>query len=438
MMGHKVADWRVVLVFVMIVTGVLGCASTKDTANDGSPGLASAPETDPAYVSLTLEPPAPSISTIQLYRDPDETSLPLVVMGTDQALALEFDLVGKDGRPLRIAFRHFNRQWEDDYLQPVEYMSGRVEDELVNYRRSLTSRSSYAHYTYLFPNASIQFKRSGNYVLTVSDPGTGDVMFQAPFLVSEESSDLAYELRAMSMPGASGLWSQPIVYIDPDDQFGRDLFDWGACFVKNTRFDLARCSSRPSLFEAPYASFSLEPRDSFEPDPDFHIVDLSELRRGLDIDGVTYESTPIEVVLAPDQADLGGTAVSFQNGQSTVSGSVIDVGNPDIESEYVHATFRYIPYRSQQADGDVIVTGSFNRWVLDAANRLVWNEAEGWYEGAILIKQGVHAYQYHISGPRPSSSGAFAPESSYTALLYYFDPVIHADRLIAVRSRIAP
>ncbi|HEY5564308.1 MAG TPA: DUF5103 domain-containing protein, partial [Rhodothermia bacterium] len=84
------------------------------------------------------------------------------------------------------------------------------------------------------------------------------------------------------------------------------------------------------------------------------------------------------------------------------------------------------------------VTGSFNRWVLDAANRLVWNEAEGLYEGAILIKQGVHAYQYHISGPRPSSSGAFAPESSYTALLYYFDPVIHVDRLIAVRSKIAP
>jgi len=437
-MRNVVAGWCVVFVSAMIVIGGLGCASTTDTAGDGNPGLASAPETDPAYVSLTLEPPASSISTIQLYRDPDEASLPLIVVGTDQALVLEFDLIGKDGRPLRIGFKHFNRRWVDDYLQPVEYMAGRIEDEVINYRRSLASRSNYAHYTYSFPNASIQFKRSGNYLLTVSDPATGDVTLQAPFLVSEESSDLAYELRATPIPGASGLWSQPVVYIDPGDQFGRDLFDWGACFVKNTRFDLARCSSRPSLFEAPYASFSLEPRDSFEPDPDFHIVDLSELRRGVDIDDVTYESTPIEVALVPDQADLGGTEVSFQNGQSTVSGSVIDVGNPDVEAEYVHATFRYIPYRSQQADGDVLVTGSFNRWVLDAANRLVWNEAEGLYEGAILIKQGVHAYQYHISGPRPSSSGAFAPESSYTALLYYFDPVIHVDRLIAVRSKIAP
>ena len=71
-----------------------------------------------------------------------------------------------------------------------------------------------------------------------------------------------------------------------------------------------------------------------------------------------------------DQADLGGHESSFQNGQSSVSGSVLGVSDPDIESEYVRATFRYIPYRSEQAVGDVIVAGSFNRWVLDAANRL--------------------------------------------------------------------
>lgn len=431
--------WNTRLSVVIVVTFVtgLGCATSEETADVGHV-TASDPVGDPTYVDLSLESPAPFVSTIQLYRDPNETSLPVIVAGSDQVLRLEFDLLNRDGKPLRIEFKHFNRRWEDDNLQPAEYMVARFQDELHNYRRSLASRSNYAHYTYAFPNASIQFKRSGNYVLTVSDPANGEVIFQAPFLVSEETSDVAYELRALSIPGASGLWSQPVVYIDPEDQSGRDLFDWGACFVKNTRFDLSRCSSRPSLFEAPYASFSLEPRDSFEPDPDYHVVDLSELRRGIDIDEVDYESTPVGVVLVPDQADLGGSVVSFQNGQSTVSASVLDVGNPDLEAEYVYATFRYIPYRSQEADGEVIVTGSFNRWVLDAANRLVWNEAEGLYEGAILIKQGVHPYQYHISGPRPPSSGAFAPESSYTALLYYFDPVIHVDRLIAVRSRIAP
>jgi len=439
MMNARTNRLLLAAALLSIGAGGWGCASTADTRAGADLPSPRAEMGDPAYVDLTLEPPGDSVTTIQLYRYPNETSLPVIAAGTDQVFNLEFDILNGEGRPLHIEFKHFNRRWEEDYLHPTEYMKGQFQDEILNYRRSLASRSNYVHYTYTFPNASIQFKRSGNYVLTVTDQTTeGHVLVEMPFLISEEAADIEYQLRAVPIPGGVGLLSQPIVYIDPGADTSRDLFDYGACFVKNTRFDLSRCSVRPSLFEAPYASFSLELEDSFEPEPDLHVVDLSELRRGETIDEVHFETTPHEVILVPDQADLGGTEVSFHNGQSSVSGSVIDVGNPDIEAEYVHATFRYIPYRSERASGDVIVTGSFNRWVLDAANRLVWNEAEGMYEGAILIKQGVHGYQYHISGPRPPSQGAFAPESSYTALLYYFDPVMHVDRLIAVRSKIAP
>jgi hypothetical protein len=426
-------DTSRLLLGAVLFVAVWGCAATEETGSRTGRGGG-----DPAYVDLRLESPADNVATVQVFRDPNEISLPVIALRADQVLRLEFDLLGKQGKPLRIEFKHLNRRWEDDYLAPSEYMEGQIQDEILDYRRSLAPRSSYFHYSYAFPNASIRFRESGNYKLRVFDPSDGRTMFEAPFLVSEETADMAFELRTISLPGLGGIWNQPVVYIDPEAQPGRDLFDWGACFVRNTRFDLSRCSDRPSLFEAPYASFTVESNDSFDPVVDLHVVDLSELQRGVDIDDVRFESTPIEVTLVPDQADLGGPEVSFQRGQSSISGSVINVGNPDVEAEYVRARFRYIPYRSEQAAGDVIVTGSFNRWVLDAANRLVWNEADGLYEGAILLKQGVHAYQYHVSGPRPSNRGAFAPESSYTALLYYFDPVTQVDRLIAVRSRTAP
>ncbi|MGA7304462.1 MAG: type IX secretion system plug protein domain-containing protein, partial [Rhodothermales bacterium] len=260
---------RQLFLFVALVSIGLAGAGCASTANTDSSGLPRAPRAmgDPAYVDLTLAPPAPGIATVQLYRYPNETSLPIIAAGTDQVLSLEFDLLDGESKPLSIEFKHFNRRWEEDYLHSTEYMVGQFQDQILNYRRSIASRSRYVHYSYEFPNASIQFRRSGNYVLTVSDPSSnGDVLVELPFLISEEGADIEYQLRAVPIPGQVGLWSQPIVYIDPGTDPSRDLFDWGACFVKNTRFDLSRCSARPSLFDAPYASFSLELEDSFEPE----------------------------------------------------------------------------------------------------------------------------------------------------------------------------
>jgi len=216
------------------------------------------------------------------------------------------------------------------------------------------------------------------------------------------------------------------------------MFEYGACFVKNTRFDLSRCAGRPSLFQTPYLSFELEPIASFEPEPDLHIVDISELRSGIGIEEIYFDVEPYQVNLVSDLADMGSPEPTFQNGQSAIREFVRDLSHPEYESEYVAANFTYIPFRQQRAGGPVMILGSFNGWVLDERNILLWIEEEKMYRGTILLKQGRHAYQYFVSGSRPSSHGTFAPESSYTAMLYYFDPLNHTDRLLAVRSLIAP
>ena len=135
---------------------------------------------------------------------------------------------------------------------------------------------------------------------------------------------------------------------------------------------------------------------------------------------------------------MGSPEPTFQNGQSAVREFVFDVSDPAYQAEYVMTNFTYVPFREERATGPIIIQGSFNGWTLDERNQLTWIEEERRYRGSILMKQGRHAYQYVIGGSRPSSQGTFAPESSYSSLLYYFDPVQHVDRLVAVRSLIAP
>lgn len=418
-----------------------GCRSSEETSEEGEGGRRRSVPAQPEinFVNLDLQRQADVASTVQLYRGVQETSLPILAMRPVETLTLEFDLLVRDGRPLRIEFRHADRRWQDDYLNPTLYMRRQSVDTITEYRESRTSASTYVHYRYRFPNDAIGFKLSGNYVLTVLDPGRDErVLFERPFVVSEEEADVAFELRGVPIPGASGVWNQPYLVLDPRPFSQRDIYDYGACFVKNVRFDLGRCAGRPSLFEAPFVTFDLEPRASFEPEPDLHLLDISELRSGIGIEEVYFDKEPYEVNLVADLADMGSPEPTIQNGQSAVRAFVTDVSNPAFESEYVLTHFTYIPYREERAGGPVVIQGSFNGWALDERNKLVWIEEEKHYQGAILIKQGRHAYQYFVSGPRPPSQGTFAPESSYTALLYYYDPIRHTDRLLAVRTVIAP
>jgi len=435
---------RIVLLFTL---GILAtsCGSSEQTKKEKSgesrPQARSGPAPLPGvdFVNLDLAPQDPSATTIQLYRGNQESSLPIHVFRSSDHLTLEFDLMRRDGRPLRVEFTHANRRWEDDFLNPTQYMVMQAGDNIVDYRESTAPFSEYVHYRYEFPNEYVQFKLSGNYVLTVLDPiADQPVLFERPFVVSEEAAEVAFELRGVPIPGSAGVWNQPYLLLDPRPYPDRDIFDWGACFVKNIRFDLGRCGRRPSLFESPLISFELEPQSSFEPEPDLHLLDISELRNSISIEGVIFESEPLEVILVPDLADLGSPEPGFQNGQSIVTGTVLDLITPDIEAEYVNTRFSYIPYKEKRASGDVLITGSFNGWILDEKNSLTWNPDEKRYEGTILIKQGRHGYQYLIAGPRPGSTGVFAPVSSYTALLYYYDPVLHVDRLVAVKTVLAP
>jgi hypothetical protein len=418
-----------------------GCRSSEETKETFGAERTSSRKLEPevGFVNLRLAPQQLHVATVQFYRGNQETSLPVLATRSFEGLTLEFDLMQRDGRPLRVEFQRADRMWQDDFLNPTLFMDRQSGDDITHYRESTAPSSTYVHYEYRFPNDVIGFKLSGNYVLTVLDPSLDDrVLFERPFVVTEESAEVAFELRGVPVPGAIGVWNQPHLLFDQRPFSESDIFDFAACFVKNTRFDLGRCGSRPSLFEAPFISFDLDPQASFEPEPDLHLLDISELRSGIGIEEIFFDVEPHEVNLVPDLADMGSPEPGFQNGQSAVRAFVRDLTYPEYQSEYVLTHFTYIPFREQRASGPLLIVGSFGGWVIDERNVLTWIEEEKRYRGAILLKQGRHAYQYYVSGSRPPSQGTFAPESSYTALLYYFDPVLHTDRLVAVRSVIAP
>ena len=300
----------------------------------------------------------------------------------------------------------------------------------------LSVRLSFHDHPYRFPNDDIDFRISGNYILRVTEQGREEeVLFERAFFVTEQAAPLDMRLDNVLVGGRAFASVLPIVQFTPPPDLRGNVFDYDVCFVRNGQFDRARCTDRANLAAQPALQFYLEPEMAFEPQAADYFLDLSAIRVGPQIEAADFGEVPYEVRLEPDYARFpGAPGREVLHGQSVVSGAVRDVPDADLSGEYVEVVFSYVPPEEQPLEGDLVLTGSFNGWQYDPANRLAWVPERGRYEGAALIKQGLHEYRYFTPDRRLRRLLTGTPpqtENLYTSLIYYNDIRLNTDRLLA-------
>ena len=425
----------VVLVVLCLGAAVAGCATTEEGAQRDA--QRDDPFVDRGTPGLVLERGSDLARTVQLYRTGAEGSLPVLALGSGQTLSLEFDILNEVGGGYSVYFYHADRQWQRDLL-PVEYLQSFQSDDIRDYELSLATEVSYSHFEYEFPNQNIQFLRSGNYILRVTEAGDEQaVLFEEPFFITEQSAELDFAIQSGL---GSGSYFQPVVRIRPPDQFDNPVYNYNVCFARNGRFALARCAEDPTLVGGSLFEFLL-PRDaSFTHEGPLYELDMGLLQPGPQIVDVDLQTSPYTVTLDLDYARFGGDLFNDDlTGQTLVSTVVQDApGAADIGAEYVATRFRFVPQDEEPAPGPVILTGSFNGWVVDPAFELMWNAAEARYETEVLLKQGRYVYKYFVDDPaeqeRIRRTAGLGQPNLYTAFVYLYDPQFDTDRLLAVNS----
>ena len=374
------------------------------------------------------------VRSIQLYAL-RENALPIHQLRGGPSLTLEFDVLGNAPRPLSIYFYHANRDWERD-LYRSEYMSSFHRDDLYDYEMSTTTRLPYIHYRYEFPNTNTGFLLSGNYVLRISEQGQEDrALFERPFYVVEGSAPSILSLENVLAGGQSGPVIQPFLRFTPPPDIMGGVFNYSVCFLRNGDHRTPRCTERPSLTVQPDLLFYLDPSDGFRNQEGNYYVDLRRLQPGGHVEKISLVTSPYEVLLYPDYARFPSTSADpLLSGQSVISRAQTYSGDPDTSGEYAQVQFRYVPPDEQRLPGGVYLAGSFNGWRIDLAKQLRWVPDQGYYEGAMLLKQGEHEYRY--TSPDPAVRRALRvrlprPDNQYTALVYYRDASYNTDRLLA-------
>ena len=89
-----------------IVLCLLGwsCATLDEVENEGG--------AQSAQSQVVLD--SPEVHSVQIHAGENETSLPIVELGSGLSLRLAFDLVETDSRPLSVYLYHADRNWKPD------------------------------------------------------------------------------------------------------------------------------------------------------------------------------------------------------------------------------------------------------------------------------------------------------------------------------------
>lgn len=407
-----------------------GCKLTEKQAEE------SGTSSTPTVVEPDFAGSDKSIRTIQLYRGDDERSLPVISLGGDNALTLEFDLMGREGRPLSVYFQHADRTWRRD-LSANRALESFQDDRLVEYESSRGTEVPYVHYQYRFPNDDIRFRISGNYVLRVTERGRRDsVLFEQPFFVAEDKGGLELQGESIVVPGQRQPSIRPIARFRPPTEIQGDPFGHTACFVRNGRLTDTRCEERPLLVRQPELEFELEQDRAYAPSTAGYELDLSTLRTTSQIARVDRSQSPFRVTLDADYARFEGhDSAPGANSQTVVRAALDEFANPAVQAEYVETTFVFVPSSAQPYSRPFSVAGSFSSMDPAWGVPMEWSPARERYEGSVLLKQGRH--QYFYSTPDPTFSKQVRDRqararSTFTAFVYYRDDRYNTDRLLRV------
>jgi hypothetical protein len=109
----------------------------------------------------------PNIKTVQLYKQNNQMSLPVINLLSSDLLELHFDDLDGYVKNYFYTFQLCNENWEEVNLSPFDYIKGFTQNRVSQYRVASIALTKYVHYQAVLPERGSIPTKSGNYLLKV-------------------------------------------------------------------------------------------------------------------------------------------------------------------------------------------------------------------------------------------------------------------------------
>lgn len=353
------------------------------------------------------------VRTVSL-RNPDSfMSPPLIRLGSDDRLRLNFDILGDSHEYLRCRLVHCNADWRPSNLLPSEYVSGFNEAQIDDFAYSANTFTHFVNYNFDFPNPDLQPLASGNYILEVFNEDEPDKnLLQVGFSVSDNAIPVVPSMTTATDRGFNTEWQQLEIKVGIKSGENIDPYqDLVVTVEQNNRPETARTLRTPLSYDFDFVTFAHNPDLIFPAGNEYRRFEtVRPDHPGMHVDSVSFEGNNWHAWLTPDQPRRGRNYIYDRTQHGRFMVDEFNATDPDIGADYVTVHFALdVPELRQY---DIYVLGDFATNGPTPSNRMIYDPDRRQYIAEIPLKQGSYNYQYFALPKAISSDSDYSLERS--------------------------
>lgn len=389
--------------------------------------------------TFRTQPLVPNIKTIQVNAMGDWNKLPIIDLGTEQYIKINFDYLSENDvyRRLRYNIYHCDANWQlSKHLSEIDYLDGFNNNLIEDYTTSLNTTVDYRNYNLEIPNKNVKLKLSGNYVVSVFDEDEPEkILLTACFSISEPIAKIGYNVSTITNIDANKAHQQVSLYITPNVRINNPLDELKLFVRQNNRLDSERKNLKPQIITSNQITYDQNRDLIFEAGNEYRRFETSTTKsNGMNIVGTRY--TPpyyfADIMTDNKRSMKGYIYDQDQNGAYLIR--TTDHVDYDTEADYVMTTFTLSVDRLLLED--IFLNGEFTYNSFDENYRMQYDAVNKEYKLSLLLKQGLYNYQYltNTMGRGYSTEAIegnyYQTENQYSVYLYYCPSGQRYDRMI--------
>lgn len=381
-----------------------------------------------------------TIKSVQLFRESNELSNPVIELNSDVALLLKFDELTEDVKNYQYTLIHCDSKWNESFLRQNEYIKGFPDNPITDYALSFNTTVKFVNYRLQIPNDECKITKSGNYALVVFDNNNREnlVLIQR-FYVFEPAVRIEAIVKKATFDPFNGenqevdfkLFIDNIKSLNPRDEFKVVL-------TQNRRWDNAIHDLKPTFIQNNTLVYDYNKENVFQGGNEFRYFDIRTKRyNGENVAEIKFNRPYYHVSLLADaiRSNKKYSPYKEMNGNFVIE-SQDRITDPDTECDYMFVHFS-LPMTSPLLGGSVNVFGALTGWNANKTNEMKWNFITASYELTLLLKQGYYNYQYvyvtegALKADSSNLEGTFfITENEYQIYAYYSDLAGKYERLV--------
>lgn len=322
---------------------------------------------------------------------------PILMMGSDTRLIVNFDYLDYDVHYLRYSVTHCNADWQPSQLVESEYVSGFNYADIDDYAPSEATYVHYYNYQFVLPNADMEFLVSGNYMLSVYEQDDPDeILFQTRFSVCEGTVSVFPDVTSRTDVEYNNRFQQVSFDVRYKPNQIKDPYSEFICeVIQNSRQDNAVVVRRPMMVGVDYVTYDHN-RDLIFPAGNefrrFETVSAHNLNMG--VQNIRYYEPMYHATLMVDEPrnEMQYLYDQTQFGRFTIRNAEA-YGENALQADYMITHFT-LNTSGKLNGGNIWLYGEFNEGYPASQSIMRYDASTGCYTADLLLKQGAYNYMY--------------------------------------------